>query len=385
MIVSDIPSLPFGLDALQSILPQDGGLYLGLYAWQWVALVLLVVGAWAVGRILYVVMRPIVLGGCKKLGFDTSDALAIKRATRALSLAVSTAVIGRFLPWLLLPEGYALWLGTSVDIVTIVLTILTAYRLVGLIAQRLAVVYKTDSSATRRLVPFFGRALKVVLVVIGFVLILSRMHVDLTAVLAGLSIGGAALALASQDTIKNIFGAVTIMTDRPFVVGDWIIVTDGEGTVEDIGLRSTRIRTFADSVLTIPNGRLADMAINNMGMRVYRRYRTMLGIQYNTPPESVLAFVDGVRNIISTHPAILRDPNRIVSGFFEYDASSLSILVNTFMTAATLAEEVQIRTELNMAFLVLASKLGVSFAFPSRTIYYDTPQTPAVPHSTPAS
>ncbi len=385
MFVETTEHLPLGLEALRSTFPAEGAPYLGLYAWQWVALAVLVVGAWAVGRILYVVIRPIVLGGCKKLGFDTSDALAIKRATRALSLAVSTAVIGRFLPWLLLPDGYALWLGTSVDIVTIVLTVLTAYRLVGLIAQRLAEVYKTDSSTTVRLVPFIGRALKVVLVVIGFVLILSRMHVDLTAVLAGLSIGGAALALASQDTIKNIFGAVTIMTDRPFVVGDWIIVSDGEGTVEDIGLRSTRIRTFADSVLTIPNGRLADMAINNMGMRVYRRYRTLLGIQYNTPPASVAAFVDGVREILRTHPAILQDPTRVVTGFFEFDASSLSILVNSFMTAANLAEEAQIRTELNMAFLELAAKLNVSFAFPSRTIYFDSSHAAGVPHSVPSS
>lgn len=385
MFAETTEPLPFGMDALRLMLPADGTPYLGLHLWQWVALAVLVVGAWAVGRILYVVIRPIVLGGCRKLGFDTSDALAIKRATRALSMGVSTAVIGRFLPWLLLPDGYALWLGTSVDIVTIVLTILTAYRLVGLIAQRLAEVYKTDSSTTMRLVPFIGRALKVVLVVIGFVLILSRMHVDLTAVLAGLSIGGAALALASQDTIKNIFGAVTIMTDRPFVVGDWIIVSDGEGTVEDIGLRSTRIRTFADSVLTIPNGRLADMAINNMGMRVYRRYRTLLGIQYNTPPASVAAFVDGVRDILRNHPAILQDPTRVVTGFFEFDASSLSILVNSFMTAANLAEEVQIRTELNMAFLELAAKLNVSFAFPSRTIYFDPSHAAGVPHSVPSS
>jgi len=385
MFAETTEPLPFGMDALRLMLPADGTPYLGLHLWQWVALAVLVVGAWAVGRILYVVIRPIVLGGCRKLGFDTSDALAIKRATRALSMGVSTAVIGRFLPWLLLPDGYALWLGTSVDIVTIVLTILTAYRLVGLIAQRLAEVYKTDSSTTMRLVPFIGRALKVVLVVIGFVLILSRMHVDLTAVLAGLSIGGAALALASQDTIKNIFGAVTIMTDRPFVVGDWIIVSDGEGTVEDIGLRSTRIRTFADSVLTIPNGRLADMAINNMGMRVYLRYRTLLGIQYNTPPASVAAFVDGVREILRNHPAILQDPTRVVTGFFEFDASSLSILVNSFMTAANLAEEVQIRTELNMAFLELAAKLNVSFAFPSRTIYFDPSNAAGVPHSVPSS
>jgi MscS family membrane protein len=339
-----------------------------------VALALLVVIAWIVGRLLYVVVRPIVLGGCKKLGFDTSDAVAIKRATRALSLAVSTAIIGRFLPALLLPEGYTKWLGTSVDIITIVLAILTAYRLVGLIAVRLASISKTDSGTALRLVPFFGRAIKVVLVLLGFVLILNRMNVDLTAVLAGLSIGGAALALASQDTIKNVFGAITIMTDRPFSVGDWIITSNGEGVVEDIGLRSTRLRSFADSVITIPNGRLADMAIDNMGMRVYRRYRTMLGIQYNTPPASVMAFVDGVREIISTHPAILRDPNRIVTGFFEYDASSLNILVNTFMTANSLAEEVQIRTELNMAFLELAANLNVSFAFPSRTIYFDPTQ-----------
>ncbi len=183
MFAETTEPLPFGMDALRLMLPADGTPYLGLHLWQWVALAVLVVGAWAVGRILYVVIRPIVLGGCRKLGFDTSDALAIKRATRALSMGVSTAVIGRFLPWLLLPDGYALWLGTSVDIVTIVLTILTAYRLVGLIAQRLAEVYKTDSSTTMRLVPFIGRALKVVLVVIGFVLILSRMHVDLTAVL----------------------------------------------------------------------------------------------------------------------------------------------------------------------------------------------------------
>lgn len=373
--------LPFGLDALEAALPSVGTLYLGLWLWQWVALGVLFVIAWIVARVLYLAIRPVFLLLCKKVGFDTSDAVAIKRATRALSLSLSTSLVGVVLLALRLPEAFAYWLGSAVSIVTIVLAVLTAYRLVGLIAHRLAIASKTDSKMAIRLVPFFSRAIKVLLILVGVVLVLNRMSVDLTAVVAGLSIGGAALALASQDTIKNILGALTIMTDRPFVVGDWIIISDGEGVVEDIGLRSTRLRTFADSVVTIPNGRLSDMAINNMGMRVYRRYRTMLGIQYNTPPEAVAAFVDGVRNIIATHPALLRDPDRIVSGFFEFDASSLNILVNAFMTASNLREEVQIRSELNMAFLTLAASLNVSFAFPSRTIYVDggKPVLPTVP------
>ena len=126
---------------------------------------------------------------------------------------------------------------------------------------------KTVSTLDDQLIPLLRKFLKAVVLVLGAVWILSRLDFNVTALLAGVSLGGLAFALAAQDTLKNMFGSLLIFLDKPFQVGDWIQADSIDGTVEEVGFRSTRVRTFANSVIYVPNGKLSDMMVNNMGMR----------------------------------------------------------------------------------------------------------------------
>src|SRR5690606_2130508 len=140
-------------------------------------------------------------------------------------------------------------------------------------------------------------------VVVGALVGAQNLGIEVFSVLAGLGIGGLAVALAARDSLANFFGSIMIMVDRPFRVGHWIISKGEEGIVEDIGFRSTKIRTFYNSVVSIPNSELAIAPVDNMGLRRFRRVRTTIGVTYDTPPEKIEAFLEGIKNIIKANPA----------------------------------------------------------------------------------
>jgi MscS family membrane protein len=231
----------------------------------------------------------------------------------------------------------------------------------------------TDSKLDEQLMPIIQRSLQGIVVIGGIIQALRIFEVDVTALIAGLSIGGLALALAAQDTVKNLIGSLTIFLDRPFQIGDWINFSGIDGTVEEVGFRSTRVRTFEGSLVYVPNGKLADMIVNNYGLRVYRRFRTTLNITYNTPTQKITPFIDGLKEIIYQHPATLNDRSQVaLSGL---NASSIDIIFHTFLDVPGWPEELQAKQETLIAILDLAQLLGVSFAFPSTSIYVENMPT----------
>jgi MscS family membrane protein len=144
-------------------------------------------------------------------------------------------------------------------------------------------------------------------VAIGLLYVLQSLNFDITTLLAGISIGGIALALAAQDTLKNFFGSLMIFIDKPFQIGDWINFNEVDGTVEEVGFRSTRVRTFANSLVYVPNGKLADSTIDNFGLRQYRRFSTTISLTYDTPTALIRQFVDGLNEIVANHPDTRKD------------------------------------------------------------------------------
>ena len=138
-------------------------------------------------------------------------------------------------------------------------------------------------------------------IIIGALLLIQSLGYNITSVLAGLGIGGVAVALAAKDTISNFFGSIVILIDRPFEIGDWIHFDGTEGTVDSVGFRSTQIKTFYDSIISIPNFILANAQIDNLGKRQHRRTRFTLGVTYSTDPKKIEAFVEGIKKIILNH------------------------------------------------------------------------------------
>jgi MscS family membrane protein len=245
-----------------------------------------------------------------------------------------------------------------------------AYKLVDILGEyMMKIALKTESTMDDQIVPILKRVIKIFVMIIGFLLILNQLHFNITALLAGISIGGLAFALAAQDTIKNFFGSLMILFDRPFQIGDWITAGDIDGTVEEVGFRSTRVRTFRNSLITVPNGKLADMPVDNHGLRQYRRFYTTITVTYDTPVHLIEAFVQGLKNIVEEHPNTRKDFYNIY--FNNMSAYSLDIMFYVFLAVPTWGEELKHKEELLISIMKLAKNLGIQFAFPTQTLHME--------------
>lgn len=252
---------------------------------------------------------------------------------------------------------------------------LIAYRLVDILfilADRRA--KRSKNKIDDILVPLFRKCAKVAVVVLGLLFVGDALGLDMKNLLAGLGIGGLAFAFAAKDTIANLFGSVMVILDRPFGVGDWVkIDRDLEGTVEEVGIRSTRIRTFYDSLISVPNGRLAHAHIDNFGQRKYRRLSTKIAIEYSTPPEKIEAFCEGIRQIIATHRWTRKNYFHVYLN--ELGSSSLDILLYVFWEVPGWSKELAERHRLLLDILRLGRELGVGFAFPTQTLHVFNEET----------
>ena len=198
-----------------------------------------------------------------------------------------------------------------------------------------------------------------------------NMGMDVASLIAGLGIGGLAFALAAKDTIANLFGSVMIMLDRPFRVGDWIVAKGVEGTVEEIGFRSTRIRSAYNSLVSIPNSELVISNVDNLGMRSHRRVRETFALVYATPPGQVAAFCDGVRAILLARPTVKADA--VTVALTNLGTSALEVLVNYHLAVTTWDAELAERQAVLLAVLGLAESMNVAFAFPTQTLILTQP------------
>jgi MscS family membrane protein len=226
---------------------------------------------------------------------------------------------------------------------------------------------KSENKFDDLLVPMISKSIKVFVVVIGVIFTADNLNIDVTSLLAGLGLGGLAFALAAKDLLGNFFGSLTVLLDRPFHIGDWVIIGDVEGSVEEVGFRSTRIRTFYNSLITLPNSNLTTTTIDNMGARRYRRMKTMLGLTYDTPPEKIDAFCEGVRELVRLHPYMRKDYFHVY--FNQYNSASLDILVYVFWETPEWNTELRERHRFLLDILRLAKQVGVEFAYPTQTLY----------------
>jgi MscS family membrane protein len=267
-----------------------------------------------------------------------------------------------------LPENVMLVLLLAVKFLASISGVWAAYRLVDLVS---AYLHKKAQLSSNKLddalVPLIPRTLKVFVTVIGFVFIADNLNVDISSLLAGLGLGGLAFALAAKDMVQNLFGSVTVLMDRTFTVGDWIIVDEVEGSVERIGFRSTRVRTFYNSMVTVPNSKFITATVDNMGERRYRRLSCKLSLTYDTPPDRIEAFCEGIRELVRQHPYMRKDYYHAYLN--EFAASSLDVLLYVFWETPEWSTELRERHRFMLDILRLAQRLGVEFAFPTQTLY----------------
>jgi MscS family membrane protein len=226
---------------------------------------------------------------------------------------------------------------------------------------------KTDSTLDDQLVPLLVKSLRILVVTIGILFILQNFGYNITSLLAGLGLGGLAFALAAQNTVSNLFGSITIFSDKPFQLGDWISIGDIEGTVEEVGFRTTRVRRFDQALVTVPNSQFINTGIINYSAMKKRRINFNLGVTYGTSTDKMEEAVAGIKKIIEDDEKF--DHSFYMVRFTEFGEYSLNIFIYCFTKTIDWAESLAIREEFNLKIMKLLEELGVEIAFPSQTIY----------------
>jgi len=367
-------SLPFYIK-VRSLLPEVLKQEFLLEYWQWIGiLTFIIIGSIADKLLAWFLARNVARWQRQHTEYNSLDNTVL----RPLGL-MGMALIWWFgLGLLALPDTALIILSVAVKILVSLSAIWSAFRLVDVLnALLMHKAHRTKNKFDDLLVPMISKSLKVFIVVIGIIFSADNLNVDVTSLLAGLGLGGLAFALAAKDLLGNFFGSLTVLLDRPFHIGDWVIIGDVEGSVEQVGFRSTRIRTFYNSLITLPNALLTTTEIDNMGARRYRRMKSMLGLTYDTPPEKIDAFCEGIRSLIQLHPYMRKDYYQVY--FNEYGPASLNILLYVFWETPDWNTELRERHRFLLDILRLAKQLNVEFAFPTQTLHLkqDSPEMSA--------
>lgn len=363
-------AVPFGSDYIQSLFGEWGKKdFAGMWLWQWMGVMLFLIVFITLFKIQWWTIDLLFIGLIfRKLKLSEESKKPIHSFAKNGSIYLMLHYSMLIIPALQLPVMINMLIIKGLDIAASVFIVVVLFSLIDLIMSRYAKISnESESTLAEQFRPVLQKLLKSAALVFGVILFLSTLGVNLGALLAGFSIAGLAFALAAQDTVKNVLGSVVIFFDQPFKVGDWIRVDSMDGTVEMVSLRSTRVRTFENSLVYIPNAKLADAMVNNFGLRIYRRYTTTLSITYDTPTERIKTFVEGIKDIIREHPDTRKD--YFVVNFSNLADSALHITVYLFFTVKDWTEEMRAREELLISILELAEKQGIQFAFPTQTVH----------------
>jgi len=244
------------------------------------------------------------------------------------------------------------------------------YALINLICLYLEKkAAKTESRLDDQLVPIFKKFFRALVVIFAFLMIFQTLGYSVSGIVAGLGIGGFALAFASKDALANIFGSIIIFTDRPFQVGDSVRISGNEGTVEEVGLRSTKIRTQEKTLITIPNSSIANTVVENTSARNLRRVNFSLGLKYSTPAEKIKNTVEAIREILKNHPEV--DQDYWFVNFHEFGASSLNLWIYYYTATTVLTQNLEIKQQINFKIMEALEKMKVELAFPSTSVYLE--------------
>ena len=358
-----------GLAPILERLPDSltGAHFLEVAPWQWIGLILLVLGAWLVAWLLSSVvvriLRPLTL----KSRTDIDDKL-LELIVGPLRLVTSIGVFNAGLHLLLLSVPANHFAREASKVLVIASVAWLGFRVIDLFAAL------TRSRFTERgqmgavhLVPLGARAIKIAVGSMTILATLDTFGFDVTAIVAGLGVGGIAVALAAQKTLENFFGGISVLVDQPVRPGDFCKFGDKLGTVEDIGVRSTRIRTLDRTVITVPNAEFSALQLENFAERDRIRLITTLGLRYETTPDQLRHVLHGLRSLLLAHPKVLPEPQRVrLVGF---GAFSLDLELFAYLDTTDFNEFLAVREDIFLRVMQVIEDSGTGFAFPSSTTY----------------
>ncbi len=339
----------------------------GLERWQWLGLLAVVALAALVSAGLQRVTGA-VLERVAARTTTTADDVLLGRLRGPLRLFWFGVLGQLFLYALSLPDDSHVWAQRLFRVLLAVGSFWGLSRAIGVWATRyLASERAVANPGSRAVVNLFGRVGQLAVLAIAVLMGLSELGFAVSSVVAGLGIGGIALALGAQKTLENVFGAFALAVDQPFREGDFVKVEDFVGTVEGVGLRSTRIRTLYRTLISMPNGKLADQRLETFAARDRFRLSTTLGLTYGTTAAQVRAVREGLERILRAHPKLW--PDSVMVRFVGLGPSSLDLEVMCWFVVKDYDEFLLVREEVLLSFMEEVEAQGSGFAFPTQTVH----------------
>lgn len=343
--------------------------------WQWLALPVVLLCAWLLALPLGRLTRRFLARVATRTAARWDDEL-LARLGGPFTLAWTLVLSVVFLPWLGLPQPGSDFLYRILRGGLFVAFFWALARAVDVVRVLLAASrWTADHPAARSLIPLGTRVGKVLVLVIGVVAMLSEMGYPVASLVAGLGIGGLALALAAQKTVENLFGAFSIGADQPIREGDFVRVEDTVGTVEAIGLRSTRIRTLDRTLVSYPNGKLADMRLETFSVRDRMRLACTVGLVYGTTVAQMREVLAELERVLRAHPRIW--PDAVVVRFAALGQSSLDIEIMAWFQTREWGEFQVFRQEVLLQFMEVIEKAGTALALPTRLVHMKMDRGPS--------
>ncbi len=332
---------------------------------NWAVALLIIVGAMVVGKLLYWVFSSVLRGLTQKTKTKIDD-IILDMIEEPIVFAVTVAGIWFGLQQLILPDNIELVIANSLQfLIVLSITWLIARLLESLFTHYLApLADKSENDLDDQLLPIVRKGVKSGVWILGVIVALNNAGYEVTAVIAGLGIGGLALAMAAKDTVSNIFGGFTIFTDRPFGLKDRVRVDGYDGTIEEIGIRSTRLRTLSGTLVTIPNATFSGNAVENVTVEPSRKIVLNLGLTYDTTPEAMQQAMGILKEIKEAADGV---EEKVVIGFNGFGDFAMNILLIYYVSKG--ADILGTQTNINLEILKRFNEAGLEFAFPTQTLY----------------
>ena len=353
------------LEHLPAALLRPGPLE--LLWWQWLALPVLLLLASMVGWVLSRLLRASFTRIASRTA-TTWDDVVLQRLGAPLTAALTLIAFAVALPSLSLYEPARRTTLRVVQVGGYVILFWSLWRLVDIARQLLArSAWAHASRSSRALLPLAGRIAKVAVLGVAVVAVLSMLGYPVASLVAGLGLGGLALALAAQKTVENLFGAFSIGVDQPFREGDFVKIEEFVGTVESIGLRSTRFRTLDRTIITIPNGKLAEMRLESFAVRDRLRFAMVVGLVQDTTAGQLREVVDGFERVLRAQSKLW--PDDVTVRFIALGAASFDVEVMAWFQTTDWPEFQRIRQDVLLQFMDVVEQAGTTFARPTRMIH----------------
>lgn len=328
---------------------------------DWGISIIIIIAAFIIAKLVALFLKKVVGSFTRKTANHLDD-IIYNSIEAPLLFAIMLIGIWIAIHRLVYPDRFV----TVVDSAYKILIILNITWLFARLVSNLLEVYWGNKSHTKRMMPVVKRSLLVLVWIIGLVMALSNVGVNIGALLGTLGIGGIAFALAAQDTVKNIFGAFTILTDKPFSIGDTVRIDNFEGTIIDVGVRSTKMIDYDKRIITFPNYKIADSSIINITVEPMRRVVMKIGLTYDTTPEKMSEAMEILKSIPSKVQYI--SPYDVIVNFSDFTDSALVITFIYFIEKE--GDIGKATSDVNMQVLALFNQADLDFAYPTSMVYY---------------